>query len=98
VHTWVHKKQELIFTAMSPFTAILETHEPFGSEVQPMRVEANDAREAASRALHNWQNGMDFCPITDVIEDLEDGAAAVPAVLDEHGAPLLRRTPSGSLA
>ena len=83
---------------MSPFTAILETHEPFGSEVQPMRVEANDAREAASRALHNWQNGMDFCPITDVIDDLEDGTAVVLAVMDGHSAPLLRRTPSGSLA
>jgi hypothetical protein len=35
-----------------------------------MRVEA---REAASRALHHWQNGMDFCPSTDLLWTLKTG-------------------------
>lgn len=63
------------------FTIVLETKEPFGPETRIMHEEAEDAEEAALRALHRWHNDMDFDP-TNQVGELEDGTARVLAVLE----------------
>ena len=78
------------------FTVILETNEPFGPETRVMYEEAEDAEEAALRALHHWHNDMDFDP-TNTIEELEDGTARVLAVLEGHCEKALVRSPSQQL-
>lgn len=79
----------------SAFTVVLETTEPFGPEIQILHEEADEAREAALRALHQWHN-EDYTPTTR-IEELEDGSVRVLAVLEGHSVPALRRTPSQEL-
>lgn len=78
-------------------TVVLETNEPFGPETRAMHVEAEDGKEAALRALHNWHNDMDFNP-NNTIEELEDGTARVLAVLEGHSDVVLTRGPSAKLA
>lgn len=80
----------------SPFTVVLETTEPFGPEVRVMHEEAEDASDAALRALHHWHNDMDFQPNTE-IEELEEESVTVLAVLYGHCEKALERSPSGAL-
>jgi hypothetical protein len=80
---------------MSNYTVILETTEPFGPEVQVMHQEAEDAREAALRALHDWHT-LDFEGTTR-IEELEDGSVRVLTVLKGHNEAVLTRNPSQKL-
>jgi hypothetical protein len=78
------------------FTVVLETTESFGPEVQVLQETAEDARTAASRALHDW-HGREFVPTMN-IEELEDNSVRVLAVLQGHTEALLARSPSGKLA
>jgi hypothetical protein len=78
------------------FTVFLEANEPFGPETRVMHEEASDAEEAALRALHHWQNNMEFDP-NNTIEELEDGSARILAVLEGHSDVALTRNPSQKL-
>lgn len=79
----------------SAFTVVLETTEPFGPEIQVLHEEADEAREAALRALHQWHN-EDYAPATRV-EELEDGSVRVLAVLEGRNEAVLKRSPSQNL-
>ena len=61
-----------------------------------MHKKGADPEEAALRALHHWNNDMEF-DAANRIEDLEDGTARVLAVVKDHAEKRLIRTPSGQL-
>ena len=54
------------------FTVVVETTGPLGPEIQVLREEGEDAREAAVRTIHRWHD-EDSVPTT-TIEELEDGS------------------------
>jgi len=80
---------------IAPFTVVLETREPFGPEIQVLRIEAEDARNAAIQALCDWHS-ID-CDETTTVADLEDGSAHVLAVFATHVEAALTRNPAQQL-
>lgn len=83
--------------ARVPFSIVLETTEPFGSEVQVMHVTAVTPEDAAAQALRDWHNTGAYAEALDVTE-LEDGTVRVLAVLHGYAETALTRTPSNRLA
>lgn len=79
----------------TPFTVVLETSGPFGLESRVFHEEADEAEEAARRALYRW-HGDEYAPTT-TVEEIEDDSVHVLAVLEGQSEAVLTRKASSGL-